>query len=388
MLVVLSAARGKASRGDKQRGVQRLAAVAPPPQRPPLGRVTKPPQQQPTPTTAPPPPPPLLPLLGAKPSAAVRQVVVLFDLESTGGSRLGDSPSWSDFSSWSITEMTATAVFVLQDGTWGVPPGGRFSTQVNGATMCGAAAAELNVFLESMSAAAGGKKVTMLAHNGAACDWPLPACVAALGCTRHLFVAELKSVLGLFWSLDKVYQERFDGAKIPKHERKSVADVLAMERIVMNVISKNGWEWVATALGGAVQLGSSPAAYAAVHAACYGTPSWEAPVKLTEVPPAMPPPAVPVSLPPQEPPSADPLDCAEVATLRETLGAAFGTLPEDRDALWLAARATAALPAALCAAAPALERAAREDRARAPIALCRAALKGAQLLVRAMGEVA
>lgn len=402
LLVVLSAARGKASRGDKQRGVQRLAALAraaPPPRRPPLGVVTTLPPPQPTPTAAPP-PPPLLPLL-ADLKLPVRQVVVLFDLESTGGSRCGDFPSWSDFSSWTITEMTATAVFVLEDGTWWVPPGGRcgFSEQVNGAKTFGAAAAQLNVFLESMSAAAGGKKVTMLAHNGPACDWPvltcalgaiglaLPACVAALGCTRQLFVAELKSALGLLWSLDKVHQERFDGAKIPKHERKSVADVMAMERITVNAVSKNSWEWAAVALGEAVQAGTSPTVYAAAHAACYGTPSWEAPVTLTEVMPAMPQPAVPVPQPPQDVPSADPLDCAEVAALRTKLGAVFGVLPEDRDALWRAARATTALPAALCAAAPALERAVREDRARAPIALCRAVLAGTQLLVRAMGEV-
>lgn len=72
---------------------------------------------------------------------------------------------------------------------------------------------------------------------------------------------------------------------------------------------------------------------------------------------------------------ADPAACAEVSALHATLGAASEAV-------------ATALPAALCAAAPALERAVREDRARASIALCRAVLKGAQLLVRAMGEVA
>ena len=224
--------------------------------------------------------PPKMPVLLTSAESPVARVVVLFDLESK---KWGRRSSKNKSGPWTITQMAATAVFVLEDGTWGVPLCGRFSEHVTRTTAFQPVGEKFIGFIEKMSAAAGGKQVVMLAHNGATCDWPvltsglvasglaLPACVEALGCSRKIFVAELKELLGRKWSMKKIYAARFDGAKIPEHHQ-ALADVFAMERIAVNVIATNGPEWAAAALEATVQRCKSPAAYVAKHEEKYGSP--------------------------------------------------------------------------------------------------------------------
>lgn len=290
--------------------------------------------------------PPLMPTLLASTESPVARVVVFFDLEYKGG--WSPNPDAVD-PTWTITEMAATAVFVLANGTWGVPPGGRFGTHSMPGSSFKPAAAELNAFLESMSAAAGGKEVVMLAHSGASCDFPtltkglaitgmaLPACVTALGCSRKIFVAELKEVLGRKWSMSLIYAARFNGAKIP-NQHQALGGVSAMERIAVNVVSENGPEWAAAALEATVQSSKSPAQYVAKHEAKYGSAR-------SVVPSPLPFPSAQLQLR-----SADPV--------------------------------------ALLAAAPALavERVARESHVPKP--MVRLARQAVQLFVRATGNVA
>jgi hypothetical protein len=292
--------------------------------------------------------PPLMPTLLASTESPVARVVVFFDLEYKGGWNPNPDPDGID-PTWTITQMAATAVFVLENGTWGVPPDGRFSTHSMPGSSFKPAAAELNVFLETMSAAAGGKEVVMLAHSGAGCDWPvltcglaatglaLPACVTKLGCTRTLFVAELKEMLGRKWSMSAIYGLRFNGAEIP-NQHQALGDVWAMERIAVNVVSENGPAWAAAALEATVQSSKSPAQYVAKHEAKYGSAR-------SVVPSPLPFPSAQLQLR-----SADPV--------------------------------------ALLAAAPALavERVARESHVPKP--MVRLARQAVQLFVRATGNVA
>ena len=320
---------------------------------------------------APPPLPPLMPTLLGELSAAVARVVVLFDLEGTaedGG----------------ITEMAATAVYVLADGTWGVPPAGRFGTHVNRATSFSAAASDLNAFLERMSAGAGGVPLTVLAHNGRLYDWrilsialgkigaSMASCVAVLGCTRHLFVAEQAAALGAKWSMKSVYAARFGGAKIP-NAHQALGDVSAMERILVHAISVNGTKWALKELDAAVRRAEPPAAFVERYAAQIAVQQ-QAPVVVQAAEAATP-------APPQK---ADPLECDEFAKLRTACGAAFGVVPESRGELMRALRSAAELQAALRAAAPALERAARADRLRLSVMICTSLLSGLELLCPAL----
>ena len=276
--------------------------------------------------------------------------------------------------------MAATAVYVLADGTWGVPPNGRFGTHVTRAKSFNAAASDLSSFLERMSAGAGGAPLAILAHSGPGSDWPklgyalasigssLPECVQSLSCSRRLLVAEKAATLGTKWRMELVYAARF-GAKIP-NAHQALGDVSAMERILVHAISVNGSDWALKELDATVQRGMPPASYIAKYAAEFGALQAPAAVLATASEAALPPP----------PPQADPLECDEIAKLRDACSAAFGAAPESRDALWRAVRAAAALPAAVRDAAPALERAARADRMRLPAMLCSSLLAGVELL--------
>jgi hypothetical protein len=210
---------------------------------------------------APPPLPPLMPTLLA-PASSVEQVVVFFDLESRG----------SDDVSCNISEMAATAIYILADGTWGVPPGGRFGTHVTRARSFTDAVCHLNAFVERVSAAAGYAPLHMLAHNGPNYDWrvltralignglALSPCISTLGNSQDLFVAEKLEELGTKWSMKRLYEVRFNGAKIPNaHE--ALADVSAMERIAVNVVSTNGSAKAIEILKNIVLSSKSPAAF-------------------------------------------------------------------------------------------------------------------------------
>ena len=279
---------------------------------------------------APPPLPPLMPTLLGELPAAVARVVVLFDLE-------GGRP---------ITQMAATGVYALADGTWGVPPNGRFGTHVTRANSFSDAAGDLNAFLERMSAGAGGAPLTILAHSGHGSDWPklgyaltsigsaLPECVTTLGCTQHLFVAELAAELGIKWKMSILYAARFGGAKIP-NAHQALGDVSAMERILVHAISVNGSDWAQAELDAAVKRGKPPAFYIAKYGAEFGVRQAPAAVQ-AKASAAVPP------LPVQK---ADPLECDHIAKLRAACSATFGTVPESRSDLWRALRSAAALPA-------------------------------------------
>ena len=214
--------------------------------------------------------PPLLPPMWQGADLTGAEGLVLFDLECSGVSG----------GSWTITEMAATLVLCLPDGTWGVPEGGRYSTLVaRSASFDGAAFCN---WLKGASRAAGGCALVMLSHNGNACDWPLltkalrasglalPQCVRAMGCSGRLFVAEKKEELGRRWSLHAVHITRF-GLRVP-NQHEALADVCAMERIFGDVVKHNGSDWTRDAVIDAAERGKTPAQYVAKHDAVYGAP--------------------------------------------------------------------------------------------------------------------
>ena len=163
-----------------------------------------------------------------------------------------------------------------------------------------------------------------------------------------------------------VYAARF-GAKIP-NVHQALGDVSAMERILVHSISVNGTQWALQELDAAVMHGMPPAMYIEKYAAEFPGVQQVAAASLAakgDVEVAVPPP----------PPEYDEFD-----KLRAACGAAFGAVPQSRGELLRALRAAAALPAAVRAAAPALERAARADRIRLPAMLCTSLLSGLELL--------
>ena len=117
-------------------------------------------------------------------------------------------------------------------------------------------------------------KLVMLAHGGTKSDWPaltgllvacglsLAPCVDALGCSRHLFVAEKADELGAFWGMKHVFMARF-GEKI-KNAHTAIGDVRcalrclscaaaplltrahcsAMEKLFMDVAERHGHTYV------------------------------------------------------------------------------------------------------------------------------------------------
>ena len=219
----------------------------------------------------PPPPPPQLKL-----AADTRCVVVLFDTERYG---------------YLIHDMAATALVRVQtgrDSAWVVPAGalGRFSAKA--AACVGADDAVrlidwLMALSEAVRAGASGAPpdIVMLAHGGPGSDWPpltallmacglsLPRCVAGLGCSRHLFVAEKERSIGGYWGMKNLFAVRFGGKSI-EAAHTAVGDVRcampavqmmeasaalctdkpapsprsAMELIFMDVVKKNGHSYV------------------------------------------------------------------------------------------------------------------------------------------------
>ena len=138
--------------------------------------------------------------------AGARCLLVLCDLEVYGW-RGGRGKSGY------VAELAATALCRDAAGAWGVPAtDGRFTAlgapdKSSRKPLSAESTAQFTAWLRTLSAAAGGAKVVMLAHNGPAHDWPhlqqhleacslsLPPCVGALGDTKELFLSEQREAL-------------------------------------------------------------------------------------------------------------------------------------------------------------------------------------------------
>ena len=219
--------------------VAAMQNLEPPSRRDPQTSSSPPPASAPSPLSLPP---------WLKVAADSRCVVVLFDLETKG---------FKGTSAWRISEMAVAAMVRVQsDGSgphasqWMVPDGtlGRFSAKL-GAAMSRADASLFIDWLTALSDAvrasipdgASPPKLVLLAHNGHSCDWPdvtdalvaldmsLPPCVAALGCSRELFVAEKEEALGRKWSMEAIYKARF-GKEI-KNAHTAAGDVRCAQRL-------------------------------------------------------------------------------------------------------------------------------------------------------------
>ncbi len=137
-----------------------------------------------------------------------------------------------------IHDLAATALVRVQtpggapgDSHWVVPAGalGRYSAKAERCLSFDHVEGLVQL-LESLADAIcvgpSGKapEVVMLAHGGPNNDWPslvgllkacglaLPPCVAGLGCSRHLFVAEKADEVGAFWNMSRVFEVRFGGS--------------------------------------------------------------------------------------------------------------------------------------------------------------------------------